>query len=72
MPLPLRSWDDRVVGTVTRAIIVPKKAAAKSVLLTLFIERFMKRYYIKKSVKESSGTKPILLIATLFRSDLSF
>ena len=53
MPLPLLlrflcSWDDiRVVETVTRAIIVPKKAPANSVLLTLFIERFMKRYYIK-------------------------
>jgi hypothetical protein len=43
----LCSWDDiRVVETVTRAIIVPKKAAANSVLLSLFIERFMKRYYI--------------------------
>jgi hypothetical protein len=44
----LCSWDEiRVVGTVTRAIIVPKIAAANRVLLTLFIERFMKRYYIR-------------------------
>ncbi|CAN5548091.1 hypothetical protein BH18THE2_BH18THE2_23760 [soil metagenome] len=52
---PCSSDDIRVVGTITRAIIVPKIAAANSELLTLFIERFMERYYIKNQGSKAVG-----------------
>lgn len=52
---PCFSDDIRVVGTITRGIIVPKIAAANSELLNLFIERFMERYYIKNQGSKAMG-----------------